>query len=105
MDRTGSLLFSRWQRRQLPLGGGSLGRGWKHLRHHQPGGLSNLGTVFELVPPVGKGTYTEKVLWSFNGTDGNGPLSSLVLDGAGNLYGTTASGGANGEGVVFEVTP
>ena len=63
------------------------------------------GTVFELVAPVGKGSYTEKVLWSFNGIDGAQPNGSLILDSAGNLYGTTAGGGSSGNGVVFQVTP
>jgi uncharacterized repeat protein (TIGR03803 family) len=74
------------------------------------GGPSNLGTVFELAR-VGDYRYQEKVLWSFDGPDGNGPIGGLILDGAGNLYGMTPSGGnpgcdANGGcGVVFEVTP
>jgi uncharacterized repeat protein (TIGR03803 family) len=68
------------------------------------GGANDMGTVFELTP-VGKGKYQEKVLWSFNGKDGSGPQSGLILDGAGNLYGMTPTGGLYGNGVVFEVTP
>src|SRR5208282_1778595 len=60
------------------------------------------GTVYELVADDGK--YKEKILWSFNNTDGGEPYDSLLLDG-GNLYGTTSQGGSNGDGVVFEVTP
>jgi uncharacterized repeat protein (TIGR03803 family) len=63
------------------------------------------GTVYELVAPVGSGNYQEKVLWSFNGADGEYPFASLILDSAGNLYGTTLNGGLYGFGVVFEVTP
>jgi uncharacterized repeat protein (TIGR03803 family) len=69
------------------------------------------GTVFELVAPVGKGAYKEKVLWDFNGgSSGYNPLGSLVLDSTGKLYGTAAYGGANAyggpdSGVVFEVIP
>jgi uncharacterized repeat protein (TIGR03803 family) len=49
---------------------------------------------------------TEKVLYSFgSGKDGSGPVSSLIFDAAGNLYGTTAVGGANNDGTVFELTP
>jgi uncharacterized repeat protein (TIGR03803 family) len=68
----------------------------------QGGGGHNDGTVFELA--VSGTSYKEKVLWSFNGTDGTQPRCSLILD-TGNLYGTTDEGGSNGDGVVFEVTP
>src|SRR5579872_4937200 len=48
----------------------------------------------------------EQVLHSFgNIPDGYAPLGPLVFDAAGNLYGTTASGGTNGLGTVFELTP
>lgn len=51
-------------------------------------------------------TYVFKTLYAF-GTkqDGQGPVSTLTLDAAGNLYGTTAQGGANGGGVVFKLRP
>jgi uncharacterized repeat protein (TIGR03803 family) len=64
------------------------------------------GTVFEL-SPVSGGGWTEKVLYSFgaSATDGNSPLSGLIFDASGNLYGTTSSGGAHGSGTVFELTP
>ncbi|HSZ64195.1 MAG TPA: choice-of-anchor tandem repeat GloVer-containing protein [Terriglobales bacterium] len=70
------------------------------------GGESGDGSVFELVAS-GKiiHTYKEKVLWSFTGADGSQPYTSLVLDNAGNSYGTTSSGGSDGHGNVYEVTP
>ena len=55
--------------------------------------------------PVGKGAYKEKIIRAFNNTDGGEPVGGLILDGAGNIYGTTILGGSNGYGVVFEVTP
>jgi uncharacterized repeat protein (TIGR03803 family) len=64
----------------------------------------NDGTVFELIS-VGNGRYKEKVLWTFDSEDGRIPVASLILDSAGNLYGTTDGGGSNDDGVVFEVTP
>ncbi|HLX85879.1 MAG TPA: choice-of-anchor tandem repeat GloVer-containing protein [Terriglobales bacterium] len=69
------------------------------------GGTTGAGTVYELKAPVGKGSYTEKVLWSFNDTDGGSAWGGLSLDGSGNLYGTTYAGGPKGDGVAFEVTP
>ncbi|MFZ0687743.1 MAG: choice-of-anchor tandem repeat GloVer-containing protein [Terriglobales bacterium] len=69
------------------------------------GGEYEAGTVFELVAPIRTAGYTEKILWSFDKTDGFLPYGSLILDAAGNLYGTGAGGGVNDYGVVFEVTP
>ena len=70
------------------------------------GGPSDLGTVFELTP-AGGGTWTEKVLHTFNndGTDGYEPYAGLILDAAGNLYGTTQGGGTAFTGTVFQLTP
>ncbi|MGA2904008.1 MAG: choice-of-anchor tandem repeat GloVer-containing protein [Candidatus Korobacteraceae bacterium] len=69
------------------------------------------GTVFELTPTAGGG-WTEQVLHNFgNGTDGFWPYAGLILDAAGNLYGTTQLGGTGGNcggygcGTVFELTP
>lgn len=62
------------------------------------------GIVYEL-SPNGSG-WTETTLYTFQGsTDGIAPMGGLIFDGAGNLYGTTARGGANGGGTVFELTP
>jgi uncharacterized repeat protein (TIGR03803 family) len=67
------------------------------------GGTSNLGTVFELTPAAGR-TWTEQVLHNFGGgTDGAGPQAGLIFDAAGNLYGTTFSGGSYGGGTVFRL--
>jgi uncharacterized repeat protein (TIGR03803 family) len=65
------------------------------------------GSVFEL-SPAGGGAWTETILHNFtsNGTDGYYPYGGVVFDSAGNLYGTTATGGLNGNaGTVFELTP
>ncbi len=62
------------------------------------------GTVSKLMAPVGKGGYKEKVLWNFDVTDGLNPAAGLILDNAGNLYGTTL-GGLDGYGKVFEDYP
>jgi uncharacterized repeat protein (TIGR03803 family) len=70
------------------------------------GGAYDFGAVFELIPNPGGG-WTEKLLHSFNanGKDGYWPFASLVFDAAGNLYGTTSSGGTYRGGTVFELTP
>jgi uncharacterized repeat protein (TIGR03803 family) len=65
------------------------------------------GTVFELTAGAG-GVWTETVLHSFTGIDGDGivPSGGLSFDSAGNLYGTTAYGGSpvTGAGTVFRLT-
>jgi uncharacterized repeat protein (TIGR03803 family) len=43
------------------------------------------------------------VLHSFTGPEGAYPETELVFSNNGGLYGTTASGGPNGSGVVFKV--
>lgn len=66
------------------------------------GGANNGGAVFELTK-----NGVESVLYSFcsqtNCSDGKAPYAGLVQGAAGNLYGTTRSGGAYSDGVVFEM--
>ncbi len=73
---------------------------------------SSYGTVFELTPPAaGQNTWVFTTIHRFNPThatpDGALPKARLILDIAGNLYGTTESGGlfVSGYGVVFKLTP
>ena len=85
------------------------GTGWCH------GPRLGCGTVFEVTA-----SGTEKLLYSFqNFPDGKNPMANLIMDGQGNLYGTTVHGGIytrncrSGSrrsssftcGTVFEVTP
>jgi uncharacterized repeat protein (TIGR03803 family) len=66
------------------------------------GGASGDGTVFEI---SGVGTSNSlTTLASFSGPDGAAPDCSLIMDAQGNLYGTTATGGAKGYGTVFEIS-
>ncbi|MCU1303886.1 MAG: hypothetical protein JWQ87_4170 [Candidatus Sulfotelmatobacter sp.] len=68
------------------------------------GGTSGTGALFELVPQSGGG-WTESVVQSFtNGSDGGFPSTPVIVDGAGNLYGTTTFGGADTEGVAYAFT-
>ena len=65
------------------------------------GGADGQGIVFK-VDPSGQ----ETVLHTFTGgADGGGPTSGVVLDPAGNLYGTTPGGGPAGAGVVYMLNP
>lgn len=67
-------------------------------------GAHGAGNVFKLTSSGGGWTYMD--LYDFTGgSDGGNPFGSLVLDASGNLYGTTEAGGANGDGVIFEITP
>lgn len=62
------------------------------------------GSVFKLTPSDGSWSYTD--LHDFSGgADGSAPISSVVMDASGNLYGTTSNGGAYGYGTVWEITP
>jgi hypothetical protein len=80
----------------------------------QGGGGANsphsAGVVFELSPNQAKTAWTYTVLYNFCNTvavscnDGSNPASNLIMDAAGNLYGT-AGGGSTNAGVVFELTP
>ncbi|MBV9648069.1 MAG: hypothetical protein JO043_11440, partial [Candidatus Eremiobacteraeota bacterium] len=73
------------------------------------GGRRNAGVVFELSPRASG--WKETVLYSFSGfKDGNSPFAGLTMDSAGNLYGTTSTGGdpnctasTGACGVVFEL--
>jgi len=70
----------------------------------QNGGTYGGGTVFKLTPePDGK--WSETVLHTFQGKNGANPNGELVIDRAGNLYGTTASGGGHNLGLVFKLAP
>jgi uncharacterized repeat protein (TIGR03803 family) len=57
------------------------------------------GTVFKVDP-----SGAETVLHSFGGVpDGSNPTARVILDASGNLYGTTAFGGAHAYGTIFKV--
>lgn len=83
------------------------------------GGIQNCGTdgsqycglVFNLTPrltacPTTQCSWNEKVPYRFSSeSDGSGTINLSAFDHAGNLYGTTISGGAFDEGTVFELMP
>jgi uncharacterized repeat protein (TIGR03803 family) len=64
------------------------------------------GTVFQLAP--NGGSFTERVIYSFQGSannDGANPQGALTADASGNLYGVTYAGGHDNCGTVFKLTP
>ncbi len=70
------------------------------------GGASNYGTVYKLTPPATGTRWTYTLLHGFRGgNDGDGPLQGLVFMSNGDLAGTTADGGRNNDGTVFQITP
>lgn len=64
------------------------------------------GTVFKLTPSSG-GKWNETILHSFTlGAGGEGPAAGVVIDKAGNLYGTTSAGGSSCScGLIYKLTP
>jgi len=71
------------------------------------GPINSSGLVFQLTPQSGKWDY--KIVHAFCGgvctDDGASPETDLIVDGAGDIYGVTDSGGAGGGGVAFELIP
>jgi uncharacterized repeat protein (TIGR03803 family) len=59
------------------------------------------GTIYKIAPD---GTLTTLHAFNDDGVDGTGPSAPLVWA-SGNLYGSTGSGGANGAGTIFRITP
>jgi len=68
-------------------------------------GYGNFGVVFKLTPSGGGWTETNLAIFA-NGSE-DAPYGSVVLDGEGNVYGTTlyGGGGSGDNGTVWEITP
>jgi uncharacterized repeat protein (TIGR03803 family) len=69
------------------------------------GGAHGSGMVFELTPGS-NGSWQETVLFNFpeQMVRCQSPFSNVLLDGEGNLYGTTYSGGAYGYGCIYSIS-
>jgi uncharacterized repeat protein (TIGR03803 family) len=65
------------------------------------GGTAGAGTIFDVTPG---GALTS--LYNFTGAaDGGTPLAPVLQGNDGNFYGTTSTGGSNGFGTIFQMTP
>jgi uncharacterized repeat protein (TIGR03803 family) len=68
------------------------------------GGVRNWGVVYR--GSVSGGSNTYETLYSFTcGNDGGSPIGGLVMDSAGNLYGTALGCGENNDGTVYRLKP
>jgi uncharacterized repeat protein (TIGR03803 family) len=65
--------------------------------------VDGCGTVFEIAKTAGGYASTPLTLVFFNGANGARPYAGLIIDAAGNLFGTTQNGGPNDWGTVFEI--
>jgi len=86
-----------------PVGGVVLDQAGNIYGATATGGSGGGGTIYEL-SPSGQG-WNFNLLYSFTATGYDaGPLDTLTMDAAGNLYGTTYRGGAFEFGTVFKLT-
>ncbi|HKD59825.1 MAG TPA: choice-of-anchor tandem repeat GloVer-containing protein [Terracidiphilus sp.] len=69
----------------------------------QSGGVNGVGTVFEIVKTSSGYASTPTIVVSFDNSHGAVPEAGLIADANGNLFGTTAVGGLDGGGTVFEI--
>jgi uncharacterized repeat protein (TIGR03803 family) len=94
-----------------PYGGVTFGPDGSLYGTAEGGGRLGQGVVFKLQPPATECRsvacyWTETVIYNFTGAaDGGGPQGNIVFDRAGNLYGTTLTGGIGGNGAVYELSP
>jgi len=70
----------------------------------ESGGANGAGVIYKLTPSGG--SWIQSVIYTVqNNGDGTSPRNGVVLDGAGNLYGTFLGGGMYGFGAVYELSP
>ncbi len=83
-----------------PIGGVVLDQQGNLYGTTASGGNAFAGSVFTVDTAGNESTY-----YSFTGgADGAYPYSNLIIDAAGNLYGTASQSGSSGAGTVFEIS-
>ncbi len=87
----------------LPLAGVVFDQAGNMYGTTYDGGTYGWGTVYELQPI--KGGWKHQVIFSLGDSDGANPPANVIVDAAGNLYGTALKGGSNQCGTVFRLTP
>jgi uncharacterized repeat protein (TIGR03803 family) len=69
------------------------------------GGANGLGTIYAL-HPTSSGDWALRVIHTFTGgSDGSSGSAGKLLLRGGHVYGAATTGGANGSGIVFKLTP
>jgi len=98
--------FAEDQNGYLPTGGVTFDSAGNLYGTTGVGGSQDCGcgVVFKLSPQA-DGSWKYAVLHTFVGSDGAEPVANLTFGPDGKLYGTTATGGTYGGGVVFQLTP
>jgi uncharacterized repeat protein (TIGR03803 family) len=96
---------------RFDLGQSRTGRRGK-MRHFLNKGVMSFAAVICALFALGTAPAAasfEQTLYAFcsqpNCSDGADPYGSVIIDSAGNLYGTTSEGGANGDGEVYKLSP
>ena len=88
----------------LPCGGLTIDAAGNLFGNTLNGGASGFGTIFKIANSLAGYATTPTTLWNFDTAGQANPKSGLTADAMGNLFGGTPSGGAFGNGSVFEIT-
>src|ERR1700733_2365969 len=88
----------------FPLGGLAMDTAGNLYGTAQYGGPGNDGVIYKMTRSA-DGSWTQSVIHTFDGADGEWPFAGMIFDAAGNLYGTTTYGSAQQCGTVFKLSP
>ncbi len=93
-----------------PFGGVAIGTGGLFYGVTDNGGtgacFDGCGTVYSMTPGESGGSWSEVILYNFNGgAHGSNPIGGVTVAASGALYGTTGNGGSHRAGTVFKLKP